>query len=184
VHLYIFTRICVYTHAYLLHARATVRCTQCRARIGNWEGGFPGRKVVGGNKALGTALLRPLIWLARQMFYMYVRTTLGNNSGTGYVRQIGEPAQARIPYDTSLSRNAVGDEEDCETNLAIPDESSRGVIRNKTAIASCVAGEFDKHKARRGRGRTGVLRINFTRCSLSLSLSLFGSDEANWANSR
>jgi len=108
VQVFIFLLVRVRTHTYILRAGATVRCTQCRARIGNWEGGFPGRKVVGGNKALGTALLRSLIWLARQMFYVYVRTTLGNNCGTGYVRRIGELAQARMRYDTSLSRNARG----------------------------------------------------------------------------
>lgn len=65
-----------------------------RGRIENWKGWrlslsfslsrallslSPRRKVVGGNKALGTALLRPLIWRARR--HVYVCTRDPGNTG-------------------------------------------------------------------------------------------------------
>jgi len=80
--------------------------------------------VVGGNKALGTALLRPLIWLARQMFYVYVQpsATTPELDTPDRLASLRKRGYAMI----HLYRVMPGDEETCEAKLArrasIPDE--------------------------------------------------------------
>jgi len=86
MHIYLRVYICTFTivvaraHVYSLYIRV---CTGYRrGKIGNWRGWASGGKVVGGNKALGTALLRSLIWRTRVCAISPTRSAICMSNGS------------------------------------------------------------------------------------------------------